>query len=63
MIDPEEAIKNDAYTIYQEEGATDNIAFLFNQGNKNSIEKYPITDHITKFKHINQRIPFCINGA
>ena len=57
VIDPEEAIKNDSYTIYQEEGATDNIAFLFNQGNKNAIEEiFNKADHITRFKHINQRI-------
>ncbi len=57
VVDPEIAIKNNSYTIYQEEGATDNTAFLFTQGAKENTEKiFKEADHITKFKHINQRI-------
>ena len=57
VIDPEQAVKNDSYTIYQNEGATDNIAFLFKQGRHDSIEKiFNQAEHITRFKHINQRI-------
>ncbi len=57
VIDPLMAIKDDSYTIYQDEGATDNVAFLFSYGNKKTIDDiFKEANHITRFRHVNQRI-------